>query len=167
MVDLNKIVDHYKVQRRGAERELKLLKARIKNVPISLVRLQMEIDDICKHETIETALDVRAELYQPDTRMYLLDELIRTRKEDDYIVVVDDICEKMLLPYPILTISGESFADDFTDAMDGKLGDIILPDPNYRSAKVMSHPDVSAVAITFERGKHIHYIEMVFTDERL
>ena len=98
MADLNEIVDHYKVHADRPEWELKTLKAMLKDVPISLARLQMEVEDICKPESIGTVLDIRAELYQPDTRILLLDELLVVRDDEDSLQVADEITERMLLP---------------------------------------------------------------------
>lgn len=149
--NLNKFVKHYKVFREQAVRDVKTLQERLSNVPINLAPLEEELG-IYYFDLIS-----QAELYQPDTRIFLLDEVVEWEE-------ANNITEKMVFPISIINFSGIQISDNFFNKYRHRLGELIIPDQRDKTSRVLSDSNHSSVAITYERQKGLHYIEMILRE---
>lgn len=149
--NLNEIVQYYNISREGGVDELKSLQERLSNVPVDLSRFE---DYLNHHGADFSCLLTRAEIEDPDMRLFLLDDLTDTSEE------ADDITERMELPYIILYVNGDGISNDFYKKTKKLLGQLIRPDVKDETTKVMHRPFSSGVAVIYERDEKLQYIEM-------
>ena len=157
--DLNKFVQAYLVSREGGARELRALQKRLSNVPVDLRKFEKELASVMHHYEFAD-LTTHAELYDPQGRIGLLDELAGYDE-------ADEITARMVLPFPVIFICGESISNRFYKDYQHKFGKLITPDKRDKTARVLSDPECNGVAVTFERDGKLHYIEMILTRRHL
>ncbi len=160
--NLNEIVGYYKIWRNDSEKELKELKKRLSNVPVILEGFEEQLGIGGFGD-----LDTRAEFYNPQTRIMLLDDLVSPDK-------ADEITERMVIPYPIIYINGEGSSHNFHKNHRDNFR-LIVSDGRDKTARVFHNPysRVSgSLAIIYKQKKtktkrNIHYIEMILTNDKL
>ena len=101
-MDLNRIVQEYRIERKNAARNLALLREKLRDVPVSFNGLSSQPGDA---SDLLADLVVTAELVHPQGRILLIDNLPHTSA--DYAV------EEIELPYARVRISGETYGDQF------------------------------------------------------
>lgn len=156
-MDLNKIIQDYKISKEGGVKELENLQEILLDVPVNLENFEKKLKS---YDCEFTDMIIRAEFYNPQTRLPLLDELVDMNE-------ADRITEQMRLPHPIIYLNGQSISGIFTLQQEGDLGKLILPDKKDITAKVISSPFANGVAIMYERNENLHYVEMILTKEFL
>lgn len=151
--DLNNIIQHYNISRSGIP-ELQELQTRLSEVPVSLVQFRKYLKTSF-HNCELSDLAMRAELIKPESRIFLLDDLV---DHDE----ADELTERMVHPYVRISMSGNGISKRFHASTRNKLGKLILPDKRDQTSRVLSRPDCPAVAIIYERENKIHYLEIGF-----
>lgn len=160
-MDLNKIVQEYKVYQEYSERDkpdleqlqknLNQLYEKLSDVPVYLRPFNRAIQKM--HESCEISdMIIRAELYDPQG-ITILEELVDDRNE------ADEICERMVTPYPIITMNSDSLSKKFHKKYKHRLGELIYPILGDKSARVFSGPHVTGVVLTYEREEKIHRVD--------
>lgn len=133
-----------------------ICKKRLSDVPVQLAPFQEYLDgmgcDFCDLVTM-------AEFVEPQIRIGLLDELLDDRDE------ADEITSRMVLPYPLIRICGNAISPEFFNETHGKLGRLIIPDPIYKTSRVLSNPKSSAVAVLYERNQRFKYLEIELSQD--
>jgi hypothetical protein len=159
--DLNKLVKTYVT---SGEKEFKELMSRLKNVPVSLVDLEKMIK--AKYNEDLSDLRVTSYLESTDMRILLLDDLTDSNDE------ADSITGRIIMPYPVVLMSGQNIGSYFYDQNKKDFGKLLVPDARDPDAKVLSHEGVPGVAVIFKRDKKsrdkkLEYIEIVLSKNYL
>ncbi|MBU1199779.1 MAG: hypothetical protein KKF46_04165 [Nanoarchaeota archaeon] len=156
-MDLNIIVQEYKISKEGGESEFRTLKNRLSDVPVDLSKFEERLESYgCGFND----MIIRAELYDPRMRLPLLDELVDFEE-------ADAIVSEIILPHPIIYLQGESISESFYEHNKNKLGEMILPDKKDATAQVLSSIECDGAAILYKKNENMHYVEMILTKEFL
>ena len=152
-MDLNNIVQDYKVSKAG---EFEKLHRNLANVPISLDGFEKYLREGYDPGTIYSFSDlvIMAEFHDPLLWGTLLSEFTENGEPESEIIT----------PYPRIIINSAPLSGSFYMDAAPKLGELILPDHEDPTARVLSNPETCAVCVKYEKRNKTKYLEIVLAN---
>ncbi len=150
--NLNQIIQKYTIE---GIKELQELQKTLSDVPVLLDEFEKYLKweySVFQYELSD--LTITAGFYNPEVKIYLLDELVNLDE-------ADELTERMVLPYPRIIINSAPLGKDFCRITRKKLDKLILPDKRDPTSRVLTSKNTGGVAVVYERENRIHYLEML------
>ena len=170
--NLNRIVQDYEVSKERGIRDLFTLKKSLFNVPINISRFEKYLLD--NFNAFPSELITRAELYTPDVRIPLLNELSAFYPRGNIIKRnmisgkrAEDITEKVVAPYPVISMSGENLSNKFYNKTRSNLKLLFSRGKKNKTTRMFVHPLGNAMGIVYKDSReNMHYLEIMITRDK-
>jgi hypothetical protein len=159
-MDLNELVQNYKISKSGGVEELKNLQEKISNVPINLNYFLKYLEET--YFTNEFGLITLAEFYNPDVRLDNLIDLVDNEK-------ADDLSGKINYPSPQIYINGDNIETNFYENTIEIFGRLISKDSDKPSCEILSKNKFPVIGIIYGNHKDdkLDYLELILTKSNL